>query len=321
MPLRLIVAAAKARMDDLDFRILRELFAGDTDSFRADRASIDEIARRLGTHRNTVSARIKRLTERRIFLPMTVEIDPGRLGMVGARVFMEVPPQRRTAETREELFHLEGVFGVLAYHDGWDVVLYGEDEASLASKVEVARALTGARRISWELHTSRDYPQEEQVRISPLDARLIAALLRDARSSFGTMSKEVGVTARTLERRYERLRKEEVISMLPTGAAAVKGMIMGYVNAEVPEEPEARNHTVRRMMELFPNHFVRNVATRGRVHLFIYGSSLADLEDQVSEARKIPGIGSLKFRIFVGPYPNPRYRDWLARVLERRAVR
>jgi DNA-binding Lrp family transcriptional regulator len=316
-----MVGGAKASVDELDFKILKELFAGDTDSFRSDRASVDEIARRLGTHRNTVSARIKKLTQRQIFLPMTVEIDPGRLGMVGARVFMEVPPQRRTAETRDDVFHLEGVFGVLAYHDGWDIVLYGEDEASLASKVEVARALTGARRVSWELHTSRDYPQEQQVRITPLDARLIAALLRDARSSFGALAKEVGVTARTLERRYRRLKQEEVISMLPTGTAAVKGMIMGYVTAQVPEEPGARIHTVRRMMELLPNHFVRNVATRGRIHLFLYGSSLADLEEQVSQARKIPGMDSLTFRIFVRPYPNPRYRDWLARVLERRAVR
>lgn len=308
-------------MDELDFKILRELFAGDTDSFRPDRASVDDIARRLGTHWNTVSARIKRLTERRIFLLMTLEIDPGRLGMVGGRVFMEVPPQRRTAETRENLFHLEGVFGVLAYHDGWDVVLYAEDEASLQSKAQVARALTGAHTITWELHTSRDYPPEERTRISPLDAKLIASLLRDARASFGTIAKELGVTARTLERRYARLKNEEVISMLPTGAASVKGMVMAYVGAEVPAEPVARSHMVQRMMELFPNHFVRNVATRGKVHFFLYGSSLADLEEQVAETRTIPRVGSLTFRIFVGPYPNPGYRGWLARVLERRAAR
>ena len=314
------MARPKVKVDELDFRILRELFAGDTDSFRSDRATVDGIARRLRVHRNTVSARLRKLTAGQAFLPLTLEIDPGRLGMVGARVFLNVPVERRTPETREALFHLEGVFGVLAYHDGYDVVMYAEDDASLASKAGVAKGLTGATSMDWELRTDRDYPPDEPIRLSRLDARLIAALLRNARASFGNLSKELGATSRTLERRYSRLQEEKVITMLPGGSADIAGMVMAYLSADVREETRARSRILQRIMDLLPNHYIRNVATRGKLHFFLYGPSLADLEAQAAEVRKISGVRSVTFRIFLGPYPNPRYRDWLARVLERRAA-
>ena len=304
-------------MDELDFRILREVLAGDTDSFRSDRARVDDIARRLGVHRNTVSARIKRLSDAHVFLPLTLEIDPGRFGMVGARVFLDVPRDRRTPETREALFHLEGVFGILAYHDGWELVLYGEDESSLESKVEAARALTWARTASWELHTGRDYPPDEPVRLSRIDARLIAGLLRNARVSFAALAKQLGVTRRTIERRYNRLREMKLISMLPGSGADIQGMAMATLSAQVPEEPRARARTIERILATLPNHYIRNVATRDKVHLFLYGPSLADIESQLVELRTVPGVGKVTFRIFLGPFPNPRYRDWLARVVER----
>jgi DNA-binding Lrp family transcriptional regulator len=314
------VGRPKVKVDEVDFRILRELFAGETDSFRSDRATADAIARRLRLHRNTVSSRLRKLTTGQAFLPLTLEIDPGRFGMVGGRVFLDVPVEARTAETRAALFNLEGVFGILAYHDGYDLVMYAEDEASLASKAAVAKRLTGASLIDWELRTDRDYPPDEPIQLSRLDARLIAALLRNARDSFGNLSKELGTTSRTLERRYRRLQAEKVITMLPGGSADIEGMVMAYVSAEVREEGRERTRILQRIMELLPNHYIRNVATRGKLHFFLYGTSLAELEAQAMELRKITGVRGVTFRIFLGPYPNPRYRDWLARVLERRAT-
>lgn len=307
------------KVDEVDFRILRELFAGETDSFRSDRATVESISRQLRMHRNTISARLRKLADGKVFLPLTLEVDAGRLGLVGARIFLDVPPERRTPETREALFHLEGVFGILAYVDGFEVVMFAEDDATLESRAEVAKELTGAALIEWTLRTDRDYPADAPVRLTRLDSKLIASLLRDARASFGVLSKELRATPRTLERRYDRLKEEKVITMLPGSGANIEGMVMAYLGVIVPDEPSPRSRILERAMSVLPNHYIRNVATRGKLHFFLYGSSLSDLEAQAAEVRTIPGVRRVTFRVFLGPYPNPKYRDWLARFLERSA--
>ena len=314
------MANPHVKVDDLDFRILRELFAGDTESFRSDRATVDGIARRLRTHRNTISARLRKLAEGQAFLPLTLEVDAGRLGMVGGRLFLDVPQERRTPETRDALFHIDGVFGILAYVDGLEVVLFAEDEASLGTSAENARTISGARGAEWALRTDQDYPSDVPVRLSRIDARLISALLRNARASFGMLSKEIGATSRTLERRYNRLQEEKVITMLPGGSANIEGMVMAYLGVELRDDLTTRSRILKQVMDILPNHYIRNVATRRKFHFFLYGLSLADLEAQAGEVRKISGVLRVTFRVFLGPYPNPHYRVWLADMLERRAT-
>jgi len=310
--------APRLVMDELDFRILREIFTGDGDYFRTDRATAEDIARKLGLHRNTVGARIRRMTRANAYLPASLDIEAPALGLVGCKAFLDVPPDRRTPATREALFHLESVVAILEYVEGWDLVVYAEDETSLRSKVELAKAITGATRAQWDIHTSRDYPPAAQVRIAKLDARLLAAMLRDARRGFGSLGKELGKPARTLQRRWERLRAQGLVYMLPAGNVDVAGMSTGL--ATIDFDRARQRQVVAQLEKLFPNAWQRNVATTGRAHYFLFARTIPELQDPLLAARKVPGVSRTELRVGTGAAANPGYQDWLARVLERRAA-
>ena len=313
--------AAGRNVDALDFSILREILAGDTGSFRADRARVEEVAERLGVHRNTVSARIRRLTKARVFLPLALEVDPGKLRLVGSRAFLDVPIARRTDSVRERLFLIPGVFGLLTYHEGGEVVLYARSPRELARRVRSARSVTQATKSIYETHTGRDYLPDPPVRLEPVDVSLIGALLADARAPLGPIARQLGVSKRTLERRYNRLLKLEVMTVLPGSSANIRGMTMATLAIDLADGREKSDRAVRDILETFPNHFVRNVATKGRVHLFVYSESLADLNHQVVRLRTLPGVRKVTFRLFLGPFPNPKYPDWVVDTLRTRLGR
>jgi DNA-binding Lrp family transcriptional regulator len=307
------------RVDELDMRILREVFTGEGDYLRAERVSADAVARAVGVHRKTVAARLKKMTDARFYLPARLDIEPSLFGLVGGKFFLDVPPEMRSAATREAIFHIEGTNGILGYADGWDVMMYAEDERSLASRVELAKHIARASRATWNVHSARDYPPPPKVKLTRLDLRLVAALMRDARAPFPRLAKALGVTARTLERRFERLRDEGAVFMLPGGDGDATGVVFAYVSVGVPREARARDRAVGELLKLLPNHILRNLATLGRAHVFLYGRSLADLEAQAQLARKVPGVDDVEFHVMTGAWTNDAYADWVARVLERRA--
>jgi hypothetical protein len=95
-------------------------------------------------------------------------------------------------------------------------------------------------------------------------------------------------------------------------------MVLAYVRVEVPEETVARARTVRELSQVFSNYVVRNLAPRTYVQFYVYGSSLADVEERVASARKVPGAGAITCRPLTRILANPRFGEWRARVLERR---
>ena len=243
------------RVDELDFRILREVLAGDSDYFRSDRATIQQIARRVGVHPNTAATRLRRLTEGRVFLPLTLDIEPGRVGLVGCTFFLDVPPERRTQETREGLFLVEGLWAVFEFVEGWLVLIYAEDDTALAQRVEMARRWTAARSVVWDADTRLDTPPLAPAKLSRLDVRIIAALLRNGRMPFGQVARQLGLSPRTVEKRYARLAKEGIVYQLPGGSPDLVGKVVGYVNVGLPPQPRLRTAMTKRVLEAFPQHF------------------------------------------------------------------
>ena len=309
----------RLRVDELDFRILREIFAGDEPGFRSDRVALDKIAERLGVHRNTVSTRVRRLTAHSVFLPATLEVEPGQFGLVGAVAYFEVARDRRTAALLDAVFHVEGVQFAMRFTEGWTLIVFAEDETSLRSKLEVLRALTHAASVSLDVLTTRDYPPPDPITLSRLDARLIIALLRDSRASYPRLARELGVSAMTVKRRYARLWKNGVVYIYPGGGGGFDGMVTGYFLANVPANPARAQRAHRALLDALPDHFIRNVTTKGSVHVLLFARSVEELEDRTREAASIPGVTDARLRIFEGIAPNALYRDWLARVVARRA--
>jgi DNA-binding Lrp family transcriptional regulator len=211
------VQRTRLTVDALDMRIVREIVSGGKHYFRGDRAALDDVARRLGVHRNTVSDRVTRMETNGFLFPLTLEVDPSAVGLVAVIAALDIPPERRTEETKTALLAVEGVWGILTYLDAWLLLLHAVDEATVERQIAAACAASAGRLLEIESNSARDWPDACPVEISSLDVRIIAALMQDARAPFRSLAAELGVTARTVERRYARLEREGVITLFPTG--------------------------------------------------------------------------------------------------------
>lgn len=308
------------QLDTLDFEILREMFLGSALHYRSERVSFDAVARKLGVHRKTVAARAKRLAEAGLGLPLTIAVDPASLGTVRGKAFLR-GGRLRSDEMIESLRHIEGLQLIMTYSEGVDVIIHAEDDGALDTRAELARDLTHGADILWEMRSARDFPAAAaRYQFSRLDLHLLAELVVDARAPFPAMARRLGVTARTLERRFERMAREGVVTVLPAGdghsrfAGVTVTMVLLTLHVAAAERPKVLGE----ILHLLPNHFVRNLIPSGSAHLFVYSSSAAELDDQLVAARGIPGVASVTSRTVTWIGANPRYPAWLQSVLERR---
>lgn len=301
----------RVAVDETDFRILREVFQGDAESFRSDRVTIDSIAEKLKLHRNTVSARMKRLTETRVLLPASLEVEPALFGLVGALAFLELPRDRRADALREAAFSVDGVQTMFAFLDGMEVILYAESEPALLARIDEVRRAVGSREARIDILTSRDYPAAEPLALTPLDARLLLALLDDARAPFPDVAKSLDVSAMTVKRRFERLARAGALYVYPGSGAAIEGMVMGYVMVDVPDD--ARKEDVeKRLDDVLPDYWIRNAAAKSRVSLILFAKSVEALAAQVDSARRVQHVAAVDLHVITDIHFSARYRAWIA---------
>jgi DNA-binding Lrp family transcriptional regulator len=249
---------------------------------------------------------------------LTLEVEPGAFGLVGGLAFLDVPQATRNERMRDELFRIAGVQTILRLSDGWIVIVFARSAEELERSAELVRERSGAARRVWEVHSVRDYPPAPRRALSPLEVRIVTALLEDSRVSFHRLGRRLGVAASTVERRFERLSEDGLLYMYPGGDIDVRGMAMAYLHVRIEGTPEASSYPLAELLRTLPNHFIRNAATRGHAHFFLYGESLGELEGQVEAVRRIPFVRFESFRPFLGRWMNPGYHAWLARVLAER---
>ncbi len=268
-------------LDELDFHILRELIVGSGAYLRSDRVSLEAVARAVGVHRSTVADRIAKW---------------GRIVV-------------------------EGVEGVLAFDQGWVGIIFMADSPDALNRTEkLLSEILEADRTTRMVDTAVDYPDSRLVPLSPLDGKLLTALIRDSRQTPTVLAKKVHVTVRTVERRLERLRKEEVHYIRPlvrfTGVRGVTFALLCFSYAA-----RDREAALRTILERITNQVQRQVEAPTRGMLGTYGSA-RELDDSARAVASIPGVKDVRLRILLGEVDPPGFAAWLSeRILRRSEAR
>lgn len=316
---RIVVQRTRLTVDALDMRILREIVSGGSAYFRGDRALLDDVAQGLGVHRNTVSERVTRMQTNGFFLPLTLEVDPSAVGLVAVIAALDIPIERRDERTRSALLAVEGSWGILTYLDAWLLLVHATDEATIERRIAEACEASGGRLAEIEANSLHDYPDARPVELSPLDVRIVAALMTDARAPFRSIAAELGVTARTVERRYARLEREGVVTLFPTGGAGASGLTIADLRIALPDDAKARATAILAIEKLVPDHWFHSLRPRGLVHFGLFAASVSELDERAAAVRAVPGVRRVGLRIWTGQFQSPSYAPWLLRHLEERA--
>jgi DNA-binding Lrp family transcriptional regulator len=281
------------RADELDLTIVRQMVLANADSPRTDRATVEEIGKTLGVHPNTVALRIRRMSEAQALLPLTLQVQAPVVGLAMAHVFFPIPPERRTADLVAFFRRARGLQTFIRYVEGWTCCLYGRDEADIAKVVRQLEAVCVVS-ATWDLIASKDFPPSEALPIDDLDARIIGALLADARQGLPELSRKLGVPGRTVRRRHARLLDRKAIRYIPGGSSLPSGIVLGYIHFDLPEnrKQSAMEGIRRAVTEFWTGRFMLK-----RGHFWLYGNDVAGIAAQGERARQVDGVTNVRVRI------------------------
>jgi len=306
--------------DATDFHILRELWVGSGTYFRTDRVSLEQVARKVGVHRSTVAARLAKWMRTGFLERFSIDLDPCALGLVGAHVHLRTrakPFDRALALALQ----VEGVQAIMEFDQGWVAVLLWADTPDACDRtLALLRGIFEAGDQVGVANTAVDFPDAKPVPLTASDVRLLLALREDARRSPAELAALVGVSARTVERRLERMREEEVFYVLPRiRFEAATGMLHGYLRVALGGR--AREATRRAVFEAVPDWVVRQAITPRVVRFAVFGRSLRDLQRMADAAAKVPGVDEAVLRLKVAFHEGAHFDAWLRERLERHAAR
>lgn len=301
-------------VEELDFRIIRAILMGE-DYWTTNRVSVASIAKQLDVHPNTVHTHVKKLSDHKFFLPPAAMVDPAPLGIYASRAFYPLPLEKRTAAAEAALFDVDGLHSVFQYLDGWDVNVFAEDPEGIASRLRLCQAVLGAPSMELETPMRPEGPVPSRARLGDMDLRVAVELLENQRAPLSQVSARVGATVRTVERRLGKLQKDGVLRAFPRLECDAEGAVVGYLRADYGASGSAA--VWASLLNAIPRHFGRG-RMRSRSWFWVYGASIAEVEQAAGRARGVAGVTSVRLRFVLRIHHNPGFVPWLTRVLKRR---
>src|SRR3990170_8059123 len=195
-------------MDSLDLRIVREMGFRPYGTRPQDpmRFKPSYLAKRTGVEPETVKARLARMEDAGFIRFYQMYPNFRHFGLHGSAYLFRVPDDDRKAEAIEKVEPIEGLVEI---HDFFgpemcvDVSHRGPED--LSRKLRLLAEFTGdAAPIPFY---ERQMPSVRRA-LTPLDWRILKALRRRGRRPLAEVADEVGVSLRTVRRRFDRMAAE-----------------------------------------------------------------------------------------------------------------
>lgn len=291
----MVASLYPALVDERDCRLLMELA-------RSPFASFESLGRTLGMSGTATKTRLVRLAHAGIFQGLALTPSPAALGLHGRlAVYGGAPVAASPAQLAQVP---EAAWAATAYPPSSVVLLYREDpDAPLPPELA---ALAGRPPDSITIPSD---PREAAARppLSPLDWRVMRALLEAPRGTVRALAEATGLSERVVRERRDRMLASGDVAAFPmVDATREAGAI--YYNAYV---------AARRAEDLrgfrFPN------AQRVTTHhdppaVFLAGFVRTYAEAHVAEERlrALPGAAHVSFTVPQGiALATPRLREWV----------
>jgi len=279
-------------LDTLDFKILRELVSGDPSGFLLDpRISLRQLARRLGVDKDTVNNRMKRLRDTGFILGWMAFANPSLFGVKEARLRFDVPARSAKDDLVRKLRLIPGVTTIATlYGDSINVGLFYENEESLKRTTELISRISNAEDM---LRFDNAFPVC-RMKPSKTDWEIIRSLQRNPRKPYDLVSKEIGLSARTVKRRLEMLVKEKaIVTVAAVDSSAIDGTMVSLLVFYTT--PEHRGEVNERILSFLDDCVFRAELTGGSHGFFnLIVTNIARVQEISRWMRDLQGISSYR---------------------------
>ena len=281
-----------------------------------DRLKPSYIASQLGVEPETVKARLARMEASGFIRFYQLYPNLRHLGLQASAYLFLVPDDDQKADA---ISRIEAIDGLVEIHNfigpEMCVDLSYRNPTELSKKLRLLGVFTG------DVAPVRFYDRTMPDAASPLstlDWRILGSLRYRGRRPLSEVADEVGVSLRTVRRRFDRMAADGSFFIVPgIDPGRAPGMIL--YELLFYSNPDADASTLPRILkacdERYVYHYVPASQALGNFDVLLYAESTGEIEDYRRRGRDIPGIAKVSALVFRG---WTEYTDWIdAAIAER----
>ena len=225
-------------------RVFRELLSGPSTTPESPRfrSSFAGIGRKLGVDPDTVRLRVKKLHDSGLIAGWRTILNPSLLGGGEVAIWFDADPLTPKDELVEKIKLVQGVRFVSSFHGTLvSIILRYYDESSLPRDLELIRRIADVKSVTAAVIP---FPQC-RISLSKTDWEVLRALRRNPWKSLVLVSRELGLSSRTIQRKLDRLVREGALFSFPAlNPMALKGSVLAALLVTYPgdqkQEVDAR---------------------------------------------------------------------------------
>ena len=191
-----------------------ELHGGNSaqDQFPSRQPSLRRLAEKLHVDKDTVRYRLTKLSEKGIFLGWSTMINPNVLDLKAARIWLEFRNEESCSKTIEELSLTTNVRNITLYYgNALSFVFVYRRKETLDAQIRKLRGVGEFR----QTHLASIKFPECQSRLSRNDLQIYESIRDDTQKPQLDISKESGVSLRTVKRRLLKLAEKNALLLVP----------------------------------------------------------------------------------------------------------
>jgi DNA-binding Lrp family transcriptional regulator len=299
------------RLDDLDLGILRTMVGFPPPPGAGNRWSpaflkAPYIARALGVSTPTVKERIARMEASGVIDCYMLRPHPREFDWEWCALLYRLPEEDKPRSVQA----LQGAEGVIAMLDFFgtflQVVVVHRDAQDLEARLARYAEVTGGQP-AYVLYRPQP-PVRRGKPLGPMDWRILQALARDARRPLPDVAEELGLTARTVKNRFDRMAREQRFLIFP---ALERSLMSGLVfcNLLVVMQPGAPRAHAAAVVNALDGHYLFAWLPPGHhvahFDMGVYGPSMGDVEKLRERVQPMAGVAQCVVLVPCGGYDNP----------------
>ncbi len=293
-------------MDELDVKILRSLISerAVSPSNASVKLSLRAIAKHVGADDMTVSYRFKKLQESGGMPVWSLLVNPAFFGYKVADVIADVQPESAKPDMIRKLKLVHEITGMVNFYGkGIRIFMIYNGDESRSRTIELISRITNAEKIT---QSRMPMPQSLTKDLTAIDAAIIRALSNDARKSSVLVAKELGLSAKTVRKRVDRLRKEYTILPLPVlNIESIPGLIPIYLSY-VYSNNEVKTSVDREIVSHFDSGYITgSFADPDGGNVVIGAPTMAEVPKCLEWAKSQPGVASARVDIAIETFMFP----------------
>jgi DNA-binding Lrp family transcriptional regulator len=306
-------------MDQLDFKIFRTLGLGPSVNESGDFNRLNPwvIAKKLGVDGNTVKIRLAKMKKSGFIRYFQIYPNYRLLGIgaaAAAYLFELDDPERKNAIINQCSL-VEGVTEITSFVGNQVCVDFTyHDPKDESRRLSLLLSLTNCKRA--EKFYDRVMPPI-RFELSSTDWRIIKSLRYNAFKPLSKVAQELGLSTKTVRRRFERLIDNNAVVIVPVIRPGDVPNTITHVLLLYFKESQ-RKQALTEALRLFEDrYFLIDTTSEGNAMLGLVAQTLAETEENFIRSRKLEGVQNVKMLVLK---ETKDFSEWLDREIDRKIV-